>query len=128
MCGSPSDPVAEPLGNNICWELDCCLVEEVEERVAVHIVHVEQQDDVRKRVQHPNEVFNSILGNTWPALFNAQWLLWGRVRQLLHILYFHLVDRCQSKGHFPDFLFCESVLQKRSIIISHKRHSAKLIF
>ena len=71
MCGSPSDPVAEPLGNNICWELDCCLVEEVEERVAVHIVHVEQQDDVRKRVQHPNEVINSILGNTWPALFNA---------------------------------------------------------
>jgi hypothetical protein len=41
----------------------------------VHIVHVEQQDDVRKRVQHPNEVFNSILGNIGLALFNAQWLL-----------------------------------------------------
>lgn len=108
MGGSPSDPVAQPLRNNICWELDCCLVEEVEERVAVHVVHVEQQDDVRKRVQHPNEVFNSMLGNIWLALLNAQWLLWGRVRQLLPALYFHLAERCQNKGHFTDFPFWES--------------------
>lgn len=53
MCGSPSDPVAQPLGDNVCWKFDCRLTEEIEERVAGHIVHVEQQDDVRKRVQHP---------------------------------------------------------------------------
>jgi hypothetical protein len=39
----------------------------------VQVVHIEQQDGVRKRVHHPNEVFNNILGNCKITFF-SHWI------------------------------------------------------